>query len=208
MNLPVEVPGLDAMVPSIAGGATVLVDGGADLAKSFFVRGLCRTAARVPRPVTFLTSKDEAELQQMFQREDDGAGTPERVRMVERSSLEGLTKYVEDDGLLVVDSFSFLALDLPSSELARTLRDLRKANRAHGSVGVLATDSAMLDARANSIVTHLSECQVSFHAQEGTEGVVRFLRVPKWWDGRFVDRNVYYSFDGKRLAVDLRNRVL
>jgi hypothetical protein len=57
-------------------------------------------------------------------------------------------------------------------------------------------------------VTHLSDGFIQFHAREGPEGVLRFLRIPKWMDGKFVDRNIYYEFDGKRISVDLRSRVL
>jgi hypothetical protein len=58
------------------------------------------------------------------------------------------------------------------------------------------------------VVTHLSDGYLQFHAREGPEGVLRFLRIPKWMDGKFVDRNIYYEFDGKRIAIDLRRRVL
>ena len=66
----------------------------------------------------------------------------------------------------------------------------------------------MIEARSEAVLNHLAEGSIEFHAQEGPEGLLRFLRIPKWVDGRFMDRNIYYTFDGKRIAVDLRSRVL
>ena len=111
-------------------------------------------------------------------------------------------------GLLAIDSFSSLTLHLAPDVLAQSLRSLRSLCRHRGTTAVLATDRGMFDPRSEAIAIHLADGFLQFHTREGAEGVVRFLRVPKWMDGRFVDRNVYYEFDGKRIAIDLRSRVL
>lgn len=208
MSLPVEVPGLDTILPEIGDGTIVIIEGGADLAKSFFVRRLCRTALHAGRAVTFVTSQDARELQEMFARENGAAGTAELVRVVEMDAVDNLSEFAPPGGLLAVDSFSFLTIGLPPPDLARMLRDLHRVSRESRATTLLATDQGMLDSRAEAVVTHLAEGHIEFHVQEGAEGLVRFIRVPKWADGRFVDRNIYYEFDGKRLAIDLRNRVL
>jgi hypothetical protein len=66
----------------------------------------------------------------------------------------------------------------------------------------------MFEPRAEAIAVHLADGFIQFHAREAPEGMQRFLRIPKWLDGKFVDRNIYYEFDGKRIAIDLRSRVL
>jgi len=208
VSLPVEVPGLDALLSEIGDGTIVIVEGGADLAKSFFVRRLCRTALHTGRTVSFVTSRDARELQELFRRENgesDGAGG---VRIVERDAVDSLSEFVPEGGLLAVDSFSFLTLGLAPTDLARMLRNLHRVSRESGATTLLATDQGMLDPRSEAVVTHLAEGHIEFHAQEGTEGLIRFLRIPKWADGRFVDRNIYYDFDGRRMAIDLRSRVL
>jgi archaellum biogenesis ATPase FlaH len=209
VNLPVEVPGLDTIIPSVENGTIIVIEGGADLAKSYFVRRLCRTALHVPRPVTFITSRDEQELRERMHSEngsDPKFGS--EMRIIERDSIQSLDEYVPEEGVLAVDSFSFLTLDLKPPELARMLRDLRAVCRDQKAIVVLTTDEGMFEDRSEAVLTHLAEGYIEFHAQEGTEGILRFLRIPKWVDGRFVDRNIYYSFDGKRIAVDLRSRVL
>jgi KaiC/GvpD/RAD55 family RecA-like ATPase len=80
--------------------------------------------------------------------------------------------------------------------------------RHQGTTAVLATDRGMFEPRAEAVVNHLADGLIQFHTREAPEGVQRFLRIPKWMDGKFVDRNIYYEFDGKRIAIDLRSRVL
>ena len=209
MSLPVEVAGLDTLIPEVNDGTIVVVEGGADLAKSFFVRRLCLTALHASRPVSFITSRDEQELRDRFVQEDGGgSNVGATVRIVERDALQSLDEYTSPNGVLAVDSFSFLTLDLTPAELARMLRDVRRYCHTQHTIVVLATDQGMFDGRSEAVLTHLAEGSIEFHAQEGPEGVLRFLRIPKWVDGTFVDRNIYYSFDGKRIAVDLRSRVL
>ena len=209
MSLAVEVPGLDTILSDIGDGSIVIIEGGADLAKSFFVRRLCRTALHTGRPVAFVTSRDARELREMFVRENgEASGGAGGIQVIERDSVDSLSEYVPPGGLLAVDSFSFLTLGLAPTDLARMLRDLHRVTRESRTTSLLATDQGMLDSRAEAVVAHLAEGHIEFHAQEGTDGLVRFLRVPKWADGRFVDRNIYYDFDGRRMAIDLRSRVL
>jgi len=209
VSLPVEVPGLDSLISQVDEGTIVIVEGGADLAKSFFVRRLCRTALHAGRKVSFVTSRDSVEVRQLFARENgessSGAGP---IRVIEMDSLDNLTEFVPEGGLLAIDSFSFLTLGLSPAELSRMLRDLHRSIREHRAMALLVTDEGMFDPRSEAVVAHFTEGHIEFHAQEGSEGLVRFLRIPKWADGRFVDRNIYYDFDGKRMAIDLRSRVL
>ncbi len=209
MSIPVEVPGLDTIIPEIGEGKLVVVESGADAAKSFFVRRLSLTAGRVGWPVTFVTSRDRAELVAHFAVERGQTALPENwIEIHERDALEDLDEFAEIGGLLAVDSFSFLTLDLNPDGMAKALRSLRAYCRDRGTTAVLATDRGMFELRAEAIAAHLADGLVQFHTREAPEGVQRFLRIPKWMDGKFVDRNIYYEFDGKRIAIDLRSRVL
>ena len=209
MSLPVEVPGLDTIIPQIDGSRVVVVESGADSAKSFFVRRLALTAHQLGWPVTFVISRDQQELRSLLGTEG-GLGVPADgwLHVHERDALQNLQEFAESGGLLAIDSFSFLTLNLPATELAQMLRDLRKAAREHGTVVLLATDRGMFGAQGEAVVNHLADGLLQFHAREAAEGISRFLRIPKWTDGKFFDRNIYYEFDGRRLAIDLRSRVL
>jgi hypothetical protein len=186
-----------------------VVESGADSAKSYFVRRLSLSAGRVGVPVTFVTSRDETEVRALLAAEGDPGTLPEGwVRIMERDGIDSFEEFEPSGGCLTVDSFSYLTLNLPPAELASSLRRLRTACRTHQMTAILATDRGMLDPRSEAVVTHLSDGYLQFHAREGPEGVLRFLRIPKWMDGKFVDRNIYYEFDGKRISIDLRRRVL
>ena len=207
--MPIEIPGLDSLLSGIDDGTIIIIEGGADLAKSFFVRRLCRTAFHAGRPVSFVTSRDAREIRETFARENgESSDATGGFRVLEKDAVDSLREFVPAGGLLAVDSFSFLTLGLDPTELARMLRDLHRVSRDGRAIAILATDEGMFDPRSEAVVAHLAESHIEFHAQEGTEGVIRFLRVPKWADGRFVDRNIYYDFDGRRMAIDLRSRVL
>jgi KaiC/GvpD/RAD55 family RecA-like ATPase len=209
VSFPVEVPGLDTIIPEIEDGRLLVVESGADSAKSYFVRRLSLSAGRVGIPVTFVTSRDEIEVRSLLASEGEPDPPADGwIRILERDGIDSFEDLESTGTLLTVDSFSYLTLNLPPAELASSLRRLRTACRTKRMTAILATDRGMLDSRSEAVVTHLSDGYLQFHAREGPEGVLRFLRIPKWMDGKFVDRNIYYEFDGKRIAIDLRRRVL
>jgi|SRR5579871_2498141 len=209
MGIPVEVPGLDTILPTVDEGRLLVVESGTDSAKSFFIRRVARTAIAHKWPVTFVISRDQAELTSLLAAESGGTEFgPSELRIEERDSFSELNGHGAGGGLLAIDSFSFLTLDLDSTKVSALLRSMRTLAREHRTTIILATDRGMFEARAEAVAMHLADGVIQFHAKEGPEGMVRYLRVPKWSDGRFVDRNVYYDFDGRRIAIDLRSRVL
>ena len=209
MSIPIEVPGLDTIIPELSEGKIVVVESGADAAKSFFIRRVSLSAGRAGSPVTFITSRDRDEVQAQFALERGEMQLPERwVDIHEKDAMQDFRESAENGGLLAIDSFSFLTLDLSADALARAMHDLRKVCRRQRTSVLLATDRGMLESRVEAVVDHLADGLLQFHTREAPEGVLRFLRIPKWMDGKFVDRNIYYEFDGKRIAIDLRSRVL
>ncbi|MCI4338355.1 MAG: hypothetical protein L3J72_03540 [Thermoplasmata archaeon] len=209
MGIPVEVPGLDTIIPELTEGRVAVLESAADPARSFFLRRLSSTALRSHWKVHFVTSRERGETLQLLSAE---GGLPpwfeENLEVVERDDLEDLERYGAQGGLLAVDSFSFLGLERSAEQIAHVLRSLRALSRENRTTVLLGTDRGMLERRAEAVTTHLADGVIEFHAKEGPEGLIRFLRIPKWTDGKFVDRNIYYDFDGKRIAIDLRRRVL
>jgi KaiC/GvpD/RAD55 family RecA-like ATPase len=209
MDIPIEIPGLDTIVPKLPEGQLVVAESGPDPAKSFFLRKLCLTALRLDSSVTFVTSRGEDEIHSLFERE---GGLPndysEALQIFARDSLQTVEEFRPGNGVFALDSFTLLTLDLGSTQLATLLRRLRSVCLEHRTTVLLATDRGMQPPSSESVTNHLSDAVVQFHSKEGPEGVVRFLRIPKWTDGRFVDRNIYYDFDGRRMAIDLRRRVI
>ena len=209
MGVPIDVPGLNSIVPEVEDGRMVVIDAAGDPAKSFFIRRLTLSAIREGRAVTFVTTRDRAEVKSMLGVEGGARPWSESdVEIVEGDGVGGLGALGRSGGMMAIDSFSFLNIGAPGVEVAKTLRGLRAACREKNMTVVLGTDRGMCDASTEAIVAHLADGVIQFHAAEGPEGLVRFLRIPKWGNGKIVDRNVHYDFDGKRIAVDLRKRVL
>lgn len=207
--MPIEVPGLNTIVPELPEGRLVVIESGPDPAKGFLLRRIALTAAAREYRVTFITSRDKAEVEGQLGREASSPPWTEgRFDIEERDSVWSLDELGAAGGLLAVDSFSFLTLDLTSTQLASMLRSLRTVCKDRGTMVVLSTERGMVDSRAEAITWHLADGVFQFHTREGPEGVIRWLRIPKWMDGRALDRNIYYGFDGTRLAIDLRRRVL
>jgi KaiC/GvpD/RAD55 family RecA-like ATPase len=144
----------------------------------------------------------------LFAQEGGQAGPNGHLKVEERDAVADLSEFAGRGGLLAVDSFSLLTLDLEAAGLAAMLRGLRARCREKKTSVLLGTDRGMFEPRGEAVVSHLADGVLQFHSREGAEGLVRFLRIPKWTEGRFFDRNIYYEFDGKRIAIDLRNRVL
>jgi KaiC/GvpD/RAD55 family RecA-like ATPase len=208
MGLPVEIPGLNTILPEVPDGKVAIVEGGSDGAKGYFARRIAKSALRLGRRVTYLTSRDGPEVTAELQ---NGSVDPVRaglLRVEELDSLSGSGSLDTAGGLLAIDSFSFLTLDLPLPRLAEMMRGLHTECSRTGLTVVLATDRGMFDPRAEAVTIHLSDGLIQFHSKEGPEGVIRYLRVPKWPSGTVTDRNIYYEFDGTKMVIDLRRRVL
>lgn len=209
MGIPIDVPGLDVIIPDVGDGRVVIIESGADLTNSFLVRRLCLAALHSGREVTFVTSRDPAELRESLATNESARGDRSpTAQIMEMDTLEELAGLVPPGGVIAVDSFSFLTLELGPQHLARLLRQLHSTCRDQRATALLATDRGMFEPRSEAIAIHIADGYIQFNAREGSDGVVRYLRIPKWTDGKFFDRNIYYAFDGKRLAIDLRSRVL
>ena len=204
MPIPLGLPGLENVVPEIPDGRILVVEGGTDPTKSFFARHIARQAAVEDRLVTLVTSRGAEEIVAHYERHD---GAPEALRVHEAAAWDDMEAGLGETSDLVVDSFSFLALSATRQELTQGLRAMRARCRATGDVAVLSMERGMLDAAAEAVVHHLADGILQFHVREDTEGIVQYVRIPRWMDGGVHTRNIYYSFDGRRILVDTRNRV-
>jgi KaiC/GvpD/RAD55 family RecA-like ATPase len=191
MPVAVEVPGLDAYLPEVPDGRLVLLEGGLAPAKGHLARQLGRTAAAQGRPVALLTTRGA----------EDADGL--RVQPVTAWPAAGAPPGHD----LVVDSFSLLALDASPAEVAQRVRALRDACARDGRIAILVLDDGHLDAAARAACHHLADGVVQFLSRDDPEGLVPYLRVPKWMDGAGVDKNLFYGFTGRQILIDTRRRV-
>jgi KaiC/GvpD/RAD55 family RecA-like ATPase len=214
MVIPIDIVGLDNLIPSIGDGKVVVVESGLDPAKSYFIRRIALSAARTGGSFVFLTSRGQQEVLDLLKAERPVSATvaadPDSLMdVIELGSIEEAGDLGDSSApLFVVDSFSMLTLSHSPGSLAELMQEFRSRCQKNGTIFVLGTDRGMQDSRSEAIIAHLSDGVIEFHTKEIPDGLTRYLRVPKWTDGKFIDRNVYYDFNGKRMAIDVRRRVL
>ena len=100
MNIPIEIPGLSTLLPEVAEGRLVVVEGGADAAKSFFVRRLALTALRGNWPVTFVISRDRTELLGLLGAEGGISQPDGALTIIEQESIESLDDFATRSGTI------------------------------------------------------------------------------------------------------------
>jgi archaellum biogenesis ATPase FlaH len=194
MPVAVEVPGLDAHVPEVPDGRLVLLEGGLAPAKASLARTLGRSAAAQGRAVTLLSTR--------------GAGPDAGAEGLRVEATERWPSAPAPPGNdVVVDSFSLLALDASPAEVAARVRSLRQAAARDGRIAVLVLDDGHLQPAALAACHHLADGVIQFLARDDADGLVTFLRIPKWMDGAGVDKNLFYTFTGRQMLIDTRRRV-
>jgi KaiC/GvpD/RAD55 family RecA-like ATPase len=205
MAIKIDIPGLDRLLPEIADGTILLVEGDIDPSKNFFAHYLARSAAAQDQRVRFITSRDKDYVRRGLMLWGD---LPPHIGLAEASVWSDMFKQALDGSVLVVDSFSYLVSEMKPENLRSVMRDFRKACRENKMIAALVIDRAMLSPATLAYVAHSADAVLEFFTRETPEGLQRFLRFPKLTDGTTYDRNIYYGFDGRRISVDLRNRVL
>lgn len=204
MGVPLDVPGLQPFVDHVPDGSLILAEGGVEPSASHFAHRVAAAAAREHRPVTVATSRNKADVKQMLAGLGEAESAVEIAEITEWRQIPDEARNSKD---LVVDNFSFLAIDAGHADLRGLLRDLRRVARQAQGVIVLTADRDLLEPRAASLVNHLADGIVQFHTRDDSDGLSHFLRIPKWTDGRTFPNNIHYSFDGRRLLIDQRRRV-
>lgn len=210
-GIPIDIPGLSQLLPQISSGSLVVVESQADPAKHFFLRKLVLSALRAGFSISYFTSRDREELGRLL--DEDSSAFPiqeysESLHVEEADAIGEESTLGEGSDVVFVDSFSFLTLDLSPQQLAHVMRGLRRRCRREQATVVLSTNRGIADTRAEAITLHLADGMIQFQSREGPEGPQHFLRIPKWMSSTNIDQNIHYTFDGRRMAIDLRKRVL
>lgn len=205
MDIPIDIPGLNQLIPSIPGGNLLLLKGATDPVKTYFVQYLAHRAQAHRAKVIYVSSRGREEVQEQFRRLFDN-GAPADVNE-ERSPMKWVNQ-VGEGSVLVVDSFSYLMFDKDVHVLRTVLEEVRRLVKQKGGTVVLTMDDGMLDQVHEAILMHLVDGIIEFMHKETSEGMRRFMRISRWMDGRIFDANIYYTFDEMRINVDLRYRVV
>jgi archaellum biogenesis ATPase FlaH len=204
MGISVSIPGLDEFVDKIPNGNLILVEGSIDPITSIFVQKLATISSKNDRKVTYITSKAKEEVTEQISYFQD-----EQVdfRIVEERSTRHWKDYIEKNSVIIIDSFSYLIIDRQLIEVRNILEEFLKLCKQLEAIVLITIEKGMLDEKIEVTCLHLADGIFNFLSKETQLGVMRYIRIPKWINGKAFDKNIYYNFDGKRINVDLRARV-
>lgn len=204
MGITIEIPGLKQAIPEIPDGSLILIEGQLDPIKTFFVLYLGCNAHKAGRKVVFVTSKHESEVEQQLCHYNLGKNGFEIIH--ERSARHWFD-LIEENSILIIDSFSYLMLDKSLYEFRDNLEDLRKKCKQNNAIVLMTTVDGMLEDKQEVTVGYLVDGIFRFLTKETSVGISRFIRIPKWMGRVAYDTDIHYSFDGKSMKVDMRSRV-
>ncbi len=204
MGIPIVIPGLNEFVQEIEQGNLILVEGSIDPISSIFVQNLAMAAQQHEKDVRYITSRAKEEVAEqisLWSRKE----VP--FSIVEERSHGHWKDYICDNGVLVLDSFSYLIIIKTIHEVLDIVEEFLKLCKQKNAVVLLTMERGMIEEKTAITVSHLADGIFQFLSKDTQMGVARYIRIPKWMNGQSFDENIYYTFDGKRINVDLRARV-
>ena len=204
MGIPIEIAGMSEFIQKIPFGNLVLVEGSIDPITTIFVQTMATIAVHKDVPVRFITSRAEEEVREQIRLfQDNGVDFP----IVAERSHRHWQDHIKENGLTVIDSFSYLNIDRPLSDVRRVLEEFLKLCKEKHAIMLLTTEHGMLEEQVDVTCAHLADGIFRFLTRDTEKGIRRYIRVPKWMNGQSFDENIYYHFDGREIRVDLRARV-
>lgn len=204
-GLKIPVVGMDQFVDKIPDGTIILFEGGLDNLPSYLVQSIGDLATSERREVTYITSKS---IQDVTDQVKTVMGKDVPFYIIESVKMEDWPKFMRPRSVMIVDSFSYLVLEKDIENVKKHLEIIRKLAKENKGVVLLLSHRGLLNEHKEEIARYLSDGIVQFHTKDMPEGIVRYMRFPKWTNGKTIDLNIFYNYENKRFNVDLRSRVI
>ncbi|MEM4258155.1 MAG: hypothetical protein QXL17_03265 [Candidatus Thermoplasmatota archaeon] len=203
MGIPISIPGLDQFIHEIPKGNIIVIQGTIDPIKTIFTQILAGFAQKQKKEVIYISSRAKEEICAELL-EYTGSS---HFQVVEERSHQHWKDFVKKDVVLIIDSFSYLVLDKSLSEVRMILEELDSLCKQNNTILLLTLEYGMLDEKVQITIGHLADGIIQFLTKETSSGIARFIRISKWMNRNSFTTNIYYTFDGTRINVDLRARV-
>ena len=196
MGIPITITGLNQFISEIPEGNLVLVESSIDPIATIFVQRLAVLAQKNGHDVTYITSRTKQEVcEQLVYYQSE----PVDICVVEERSNRKWKEYITEKSVLI--------LDVPLVEVRSVLEELLKLCQQLNAIVIITIEQGMLDSKVEISTGHLADGILKFLCKDTSKGIARFIRIQKWMKGQSFDENIYYTFDGKKINVDLRSRV-
>ncbi|MEM0493485.1 MAG: hypothetical protein QXS02_06010 [Candidatus Thermoplasmatota archaeon] len=203
MGIPINIPGLDQFIQEIPDGNIIVIQGDIDPIKTIFTQILAGYAQRNKKEVIYVSSRAKEEIREELLQYTGSS----HFKVIEERSHRYWKDFVKKDVVLIIDSFSYLVLDKSLSEVRTILEELDSLCKQNNTILLLTLEYGMLDEKIQITINHLADGIIHFLYRETTKGIARFIRISKWLNRYSFTDNIYYSFDGTRINIDLRARV-
>ncbi len=203
MGIPIKLPGLSEYIDEIPESSTILVEGNIDPIKTIFVQHLAGFAHGTVQEINYICSRAKEEVIEQMKCYSETTDFP----IIEERSSRHWKDFIKEKSLLIIDSFSYLILDDSLIEVRNIIEELDSLCKQHGAIVILTVEEGMLDEKIRITVGHIADGIIRFLSRDTAKGVARFMRIPKWMNQKSFDDNIFYTFDNKKIKVDLRSRV-
>ena len=228
MGLKIPVDGLSHFIGEIPEGSLILFEGSVELAPTYFALLVAGSAQPERGKVAVICTRTketftshclqmgiepsrfsviEKYIWEEWEEKTEKGDHDEWEREREKDLIMNCKTNLASNGILLIDSFSYMVQDHKPAELRKILEELRFACRSNNAIVMLVTERGMLGAQQEAVMAHLADGVIHFMTREGKEGESRFLRIPKWVRGEFISENIYYTVDEGRMSVDVRSRI-
>lgn len=199
MGIKLNIEGLNNIIHEVPDSSLIVVEGGIDTVSTIFVQYIAELCVKENKTISYVTSK----TQKKVINECNG-----NYPIIEEHSHMHWKKYIKKDSILIIDSFSYLILEKSLTEVRLILEDFLNLCKQLNAIVILTIERDMLERQTEITVMHMSDGIIRFLSRDTTEGLSRFIRIPKWNDFSFDD-NVYYTLDSrnKEINIDMRERV-
>lgn len=183
----------------------IVIKGGPDPIKSYFAQLIGVSALGAGYKVSYIPSYGDSIARKMMASYfNDGAG----IDLIDVKEPEACYFHIQGDRMLVVDSFSYLAVGRMLNEVRAVLETIKMRLKETASSAVLVLTADMLTPQVEAVIFHHADGMILLLEKETSEGVKRYFRIPKWIDGKSFDINIFFTFVGNKLNVDTRYRVV
>jgi KaiC/GvpD/RAD55 family RecA-like ATPase len=204
MSIPISISGLNQFIYAIPDGTVVLLEGDIYPIKTVFAIQIGYHAHQQGKQVVYITSrKKECIINQVNRYYNN-----QPFSVLEENSYQQWKKHLKENTVLIVDSFSYLTLDMNVTDFNSILKDIHVKVSETAATVLLVIDREMIGGKGGAIASHLADGIIRFVTTNASTGVTRFIQIPKWMNGRSFANNIYYTFDDDKINVDLRSRVV
>jgi len=205
--MPVNIPiaGFPSQFEEIPEGNLMLLRGGEDLIPSFLAQNIGYQMTKQNRPVIYLASRSISEVRTQLRKLDKN---PFFFEIVENPRIETWMDKVDGGALVIFDSFSYLTMEMELKEFRNTISEIKTHCMKQKNIIIFVIDREMMAPDKETSLSHMSNIIIEFKHLERPEGLERFFRIVKWYDGNPLDQNMFFNYSFDRINIDSRSRVI